>query len=57
MTLFIVSVASYRKPARASTQDLGTIGLVEGGDRFPGSPHHPPRLTYTREHALSHHVG
>jgi hypothetical protein len=57
MTLFIVSVASYMKPARAGTQDLGTIGLVESGDRFPDSPHHPPRLTYIREHALSLHVG
>jgi hypothetical protein len=57
MTLIIVSVVSYMKPARASTQDLGTIGLVENGDRFPGSPHHPPRLTYIREHVLSLDVG
>lgn len=45
------------KPARASTQDLGTIGLAESGDWFPGSPYDPPRLTYIREHALSLHVG
>ena len=57
MTLFIVSVVSYMKPARASIQDLGTIGLVESGDWFLGSPHDPPRLTYIREHALSLHVG
>lgn len=43
--------------ARASTQDLRTIGLVEGGDWFPGSLHDPPRLTCIREHALSLHVG